>query len=107
MASTQKTLERLHYLQSLYRRGYQSSLVDCSLEKLIALERAAAERELADLQARLQGFEARYHLQSEDFYQQFRAGQLGDAADFVEWSVFYDMWVAARERLESLKTEAA
>jgi len=39
---------------------------------------------------------------SEDFYRRFRAGKLGDAADFVEWSVFYEMWESVRERLEVL-----
>lgn len=96
MATTQRTLDRLQYLQDLYRRGYHSAVVDRSLEKVIALEKAAAERELTDLQARLQVLEARYQMQSEDFYKRFRTGELGDAADFVEWSVFYDMWAAVR-----------
>ena len=28
---------------------------------------------------------------SEQFYQQFLTGELGDAADYVEWAGFYEM----------------
>ena len=107
MATNEKTLDRLEYLEAFYRQGYRSDIVDRSLDKLIALERAAAEREGADLQARLRAFEAQYQMSSEDFYRRFRAGELGDAMDYVEWSVFYEMWQAARERLEVLEAELA
>jgi len=107
MAIEQRTLERLQHLQALYRQGYQSDVIDRSLDKLIALERAAAERELASLQERLKAFEGRYVMSSPEFYQRFRAGELGDTADFVEWSAFYEMWESVRERLVVLTTETA
>jgi len=107
MATSEKTLNKLQYLETLYRRGYQSNVVDQSVDKIIALERAATERELANLQQRLQAFEARHQMPSEDFYRRFRAGELGDSADFVEWSVFYEMWESVRERLRILQAEAA
>lgn len=107
MAIEQQTLKRLQHLQDLYRRGYQSDVVDLSIDKIIALEKAAAERELTDLQGRLEVFEGRYDMPSVEFYGRFRAGELGDAADFVEWSVFYEMRESVRERLEMLTAEAA
>ena len=107
MATSEKTLHRLGYLEAFYRRGYRSDVVDRSLGKLIALERTAAEREEADLQERVRAFEAQYQMSSEDFYRRFRAGALGDAMDYVEWSVFYEMLQAVRERLEVLEAELA
>jgi hypothetical protein len=107
MTIEQRTLERLQHLQALYHRGYQSDVVDRSLDKIIALESAAAERELADLQRRLEAFEGRCGMSSAEFYRRFRAGELGDTADFVEWSVFYEMRESVRERLEMLTTDAA
>ena len=86
MATTERTLERLQYLEALYRQEYRSEVVDRSLEKLLALEKAAARRELAELEERLRAFEVRYQMPSEVFYQRFRAGELGDTADMVEWS---------------------
>ena len=79
-------------------------MIDRSLDKIIALERAAAARELADLQERLQAFETRYQMPSEEFYRRFRAGELGDAMDVVEWSIFYEMWESVRARLAIIET---
>lgn len=105
MATKERTLDRLQYLEALYRQGYQSEVVDRSLDKIVTLERAAAQRESADIQKRLQAFEVRYQMPSEDFYRLFRAGELGDAQDFVEWSVFYEMWESVQERLKVLEAE--
>jgi hypothetical protein len=46
------------------------------------------DRYNADLRERLQAFETRYQLSSEDFYRRFHAGEMVDAMDVVEWSVF-------------------
>jgi len=31
-------------------------------------------------------------MSSSDFERRFRAGELGDDVDFVEWNAFYRMW---------------
>jgi hypothetical protein len=67
MATNDKTIDRLQYLEVLYRQGYRSDVIDRSLDKIIALERVAAQRDLADLQERLRTFEARYRMPSEEF----------------------------------------
>lgn len=100
-----KTLKTLEYLQTLYRQGYRSEVVDRTLEKVVALEREEAQRTLEDLEARLQAFEECYQMSSDEFYRRFRAGELGDAMDFVEWSVFCDILQATRQRLELLTPE--
>jgi hypothetical protein len=107
VATEEKTLNKLQRLENLYRRGYRSHVVDQSLDKIIVLERVAAQRELTSLQERLQTFEVQYQMPSDDFYQRFRAGELGDAMDFVEWSIFYEMREATRERLEVLNADLA
>ena len=104
MAANDKTMNRLQYLEALYRQGHRSDVIDRSLEKIIALERAAAHRELAELQERLRTFETRYQMPSEDFYQRFRSGELGDAMDMVEWGIFYEMWESVRARLAMIET---
>jgi hypothetical protein len=40
---------------------------------------------------------------SNTFYQQFKAGELGDSMDFFEWSAFYDMWQSVQTRLGVLQ----
>ncbi len=50
----------------------------------------------------MQVFEQRYQLSSVEFYQQFKAGKLGDEVDFVEWSAFYQMWSDLQTQLALL-----
>jgi hypothetical protein len=40
-------------------------------------------------------------MSSDDFYQKFRTGELGDDIDFFEWSVFYEMWLSAQQKIKS------
>ena len=45
-------------------------------------------------------------LSSEDqeaFRQRFRAGEMGNAMDVVEWGVFYEMWESVWARLALLE----
>jgi len=42
-------------------------------------------------------------MSSEDFYRRFRTGELGDEIDFVEWSVFCEMYQAILEQLKMLR----
>lgn len=54
--------------------------------------------QISDLEHRLESFEARYHMPSELFYQQFQSGELGDSIDFFEWNSYYEMWNAAQAK---------
>jgi len=105
MTTQVDTLDKLKILESLYHQGYQSEVVDRALGKIIALESAHTRQELDDFHVRLIAFEQEYQMKSEDFYVRFHAGELGDAADFFEWSALYDMAEALHARLESLERE--
>jgi len=105
MVANKKTIHRLQHLEDFYRKGYRSDVIDRSIDKIISLEKISAQRDERDLQEKLRKFEARYQLASEEFYDRFRKGELGDAADFVEWSVFYEMWESVHERLKIFATE--
>lgn len=61
--------------------------------------------EKKDLEKRLASYEAQYGMDSADFYRRFRAGELGDEMDFVEWSVFYEVYQALLEKVKLLGAE--
>lgn len=105
MTAGTQTLAKIQSLAQLYQTGYRSSIVDATIEKLVAMERARLEQEVASLAERLRCFEERYQLASADFYRRFQAGELGDDADLFEWSAFYHMWVSALAHLTSLGHE--
>lgn len=100
------TLGKLHILEALYRRGYQSQVIESVVDKLISLERERTQRELLELESRLRDFEVIHHLSSEEFYSRYEAGELEDSAEFMEWASFYDMHAATRQRLDWLVGKA-
>ncbi len=99
------TLNKLRILETLFQQGYRSDFLDRTLDKIIALERADIHQELTELQARLTAFEQQYQISSADFYRRFHKGELGDDADFFEWSAFYDMAETLRKRLQLFASE--
>ncbi len=88
---TNGTITKLRRLESLYCQGYQSDVVDRTLDKIIMPERAQARRELSELEVSLAVFEQQYQMSSAQFQQRFHTGQLGDDADFFEWSALHNM----------------
>ena len=105
MKAAIQTLDKLRSLEQLYRQGFQSEVIDRAVDKLLATETEQALTERRDLEARLSAYERQFNLSSEEFYRRFRAGELGDEIDFVEWSVFYEMYQAILERLEALEAD--
>ncbi len=55
------------------------------------------------LQQDLVELERKYRISSEEFYEKFQAGQIGDEADFMEWNVLYKMTTKLRNRLGILQ----
>ena len=103
MAVNISTLDKLHRIEVFYRQGFQSELIDRVLDKLLEQEEERAERATLELQQRLRAYERQYQLATEEFYRQYEAGQLGDSADFMEWSSFYDMWQSSQQYLDWLR----
>jgi hypothetical protein len=75
--------KRLHALAELYQQGQVSELMDHTLERLLRHEAEQCQAQLRHLQADMAEFERKYQLSSTEFYQQFQAGQTGDAMDYV------------------------
>ncbi len=105
MTMQSSTLDRIKKLERLYSKGYQSEIIDQTLEKVIALESANTRQELKAIHTDLSSFEEEHQMNSEDFHARFHAGELGDNADFFEWSALYDMEKSVRKRLQSLGHE--
>lgn len=102
MAMATTATKRLRFLTSWYQRGYRSEVIDLALDKVWTLERERAQRECAELQARLDQLETDYQMTSSEFYSRFHQGELGDEADFFEWSALYEMYQAVSARLVEL-----
>lgn len=62
---------------------------------------------LVALAKRLNLYEERHQLSSEDFFDRFSKGQLDDTLDFVEWSNDYRHFLALKLELEDRLSHAA
>jgi hypothetical protein len=82
------------------------ALADQALLKLICLHLQKDEKHLTEVQKELEPFEQQYGISSEECYQRFMAGAMGDAADIVEWMRLYDTLLLCRERIDTLRAAA-
>jgi len=101
------TAQRLHILSQIYEEGQASELMDRTLEKLFTYEAEQCQRQLAQLESDLANFETKYNMSSDDFYQQFQAGQTDDRLDYVEWASLIQMRHNLKKRLELLLGDPA
>ena len=104
MTTQAEIINQLKALEALSQQGGYSDILASSLRKIINQERENIQQQIKELENDLQAFEQQYQLSSTDFYQQFKTGQLGDEADFVEWSAFYQMWSYLEARLMLLQS---
>ena len=82
------------------------ALADQALLKLVRLHVQKYEKHLTEVQKELEPFEQQYGISSEECYRCFMAGDMGDAADIVEWMGLYDNVLLYRERLATLRAAA-
>ena len=43
--------------------------------------------------------EGKYHIESEEFYHRYQMGEMGDAADFMEWARDYRDYLNLRQEI--------
>jgi hypothetical protein len=86
-------LEKVRQLENYleWRGGYADSVMDLTLDKMLQRERAQMEAQLARLRQQLAVFEGQYGRSTPDFYERFERGELGDDADYFEWSATWEM----------------
>ena len=96
----------LHERLEVLEKVGAGDLADQALLKLVRLHLQKYEKHLTEVQKELEPFEQQYGISSEECYQRFMAGEMGDAADIVEWMGLYDNVLLYRERIEMLRTAA-
>ncbi|MCD6552667.1 MAG: hypothetical protein J7M16_01500 [Anaerolineae bacterium] len=107
MLATLSKIKRLEEYLSLTSGKPETKVWDLALDKLLAREIARLKADMTRLEAELAEFERRYGQTSAEFYAQFERGELGDSADFMEWSATYEMVQNLRARLAVLSGEKA
>jgi hypothetical protein len=92
-------------LEQIFEKNLSDEYLQKAISKIISYEIAKTTEELEDLRTELKVYEDRFKMSSDDFFNKFSAGELGDSADFFEWSALYQMYLRSSERLNILKSE--
>ena len=100
--NSQITAHRLESLAQLVRKQQVSDIMTRTLDKLFRVEQEESLRQLEQIQKDLQTMEDKYGMDSETFYQKYRAGETDDRMDFVEWASLVQMAINLKERLALL-----
>jgi hypothetical protein len=79
------------------------SLVEQTINKLITMQIARYQNTIHQIKRELQEFEQRFQLSSEECYQRFNTGELGDSADMFEWVGLYENILLYQKRINMLR----
>ena len=99
-----EALEQIQILEHIVECGLDDEIVN-PLNKLISYQIQKQQRDFQEVQAKLTFFETEYGLGSDEFYEQFHQGQLGDNEDFFEWDVLVHIRNRIRQRMALLNTK--
>ena len=78
-------------------------LADEALRKLIHLQLQKYEKQLQAALRELEPLERQRGMTSDECHRRFVAGELGDAADIMEWMGLYEDVLLYRERIVTLR----
>ena len=73
--------------------------MDQILEKLLTVALDEHQQRLQRYDRDIYAFEAQYEMDSDSFYQRFELGELGDTADFFEWSGLIELRQELRDTI--------
>lgn len=102
MSTVLEKVRRLEqYIET--RAGYADRVLESTLDKILQREHDQLQSQIARLRDQLAVFEDRYGLTTPEFYERFERGEMGDDADFFEWSATWEMVQDLESDLELLR----
>ena len=102
MISTLEKIRRLEEYLALNNSNIDT-VFETTIDKLLVREHTRLIELKSQLSNELSEFEKRYDLNSNDFYQQYEAGVLGDLMDYVEWAATLDMFTNIKRSIDLLE----
>jgi hypothetical protein len=88
-------------MEGLFSIG-AGKIVENTLSKVISFQLSRYRDSIDRINSDLKKFETAYKMSSEQFYQKFEEGELGDDEDFFEWSGLYENVRLFKKRIEDL-----
>lgn len=70
---------------------------------MLKVELGMVKRELKQVENSLKNFEKRHKMSSDEFYEKFNAGKLGDDREYIKWYAYKDTFNKLMERLKEIE----
>ena len=80
-------------------------MIYSTISKIMTFQIARYRKAITGIDDELKVFEQKYTMSSEECYRRFNSGELGDEADFFEWTGLYENFLLYRKRMAMLKDE--
>ena len=97
--------EYVKAINSQLSHGLESEkkYIESTINKMLKVELGMVKRELEQVKNSLDDFEKRYKMSSDEFYNKFNAGKLGDDREYIKWYAYKDTFNKLMERLKEIE----
>ena len=72
-------------------------------QNIIDFQTSELKKGIVNIEIDMKEFEQKYNLSTQDFYQQYQSGKLGDDEDYLIWAGIYEMRLLNQKRLDELE----
>lgn len=99
----QITKASIQNIEKIFEKGLQDDYLSRSIGKIIEYEKEKTSKDIEGLRKDIERFEGEYNMSSDEFFERFEKGELGDNEDYFEWSALFQMNRRSVERLNMLE----
>ncbi len=82
---------------------FENKYILSTINKMLRVELGMIRREIKKFEDFLIDFEKRYNMSSEEFYEKFNAGELGDDREYMRWYAYKDTYNKLIERKKEIE----
>ncbi len=82
---------------------FEKKYIESTINKMLKVELSMVKRELKHVKNSLADFENRHNLSSDEFYDKFKAGKLGDDREYIKWYAYKDTFNKLMERSKEIE----
>ena len=83
--------------------SYTHKYIVSTINKMLKVELGMIRREIKKVEDSLIDFEKRYNISSDQFYEKFNAGELGDEREYIRWYAYKDTYNKLIERKKEIE----
>ncbi len=82
---------------------FEKKYIESTINKMFKVELGMVKRELKKITDTLTDLEKRHKMSSDEFYEKFNAGKLGDDREYIKWYAYKDTFNKLMDRLKEIE----